>query len=91
MAAKGGQVLMFGVGKPDQTFEINTYEIFQKQLTIQGSFINPFAFEDSIALLQSGNIEAESLISHELSLEEVEDCLEGKIENVNKAVVKVSD
>ncbi|HCH60668.1 MAG TPA: alcohol dehydrogenase, partial [Leuconostoc lactis] len=42
-AARGGQVLMFGVGGPDDTFEMNTYEVFQKQLTIQGSFINPNA------------------------------------------------
>ncbi|MRG76134.1 hypothetical protein GIX79_10480 [Lactobacillus reuteri] len=27
---------------------------FQKQLTIQGAFINPYTFEDSIALLSSG-------------------------------------
>ncbi|WP_144442049.1 zinc-binding dehydrogenase, partial [Oenococcus oeni] len=48
---KGAQVLMFGVGKPNQEFKMNTYEVYQKQLTIQGSFINPNAFEDSLALL----------------------------------------
>lgn len=88
-AARGGQVLMFGVGGPDDTFEMNTYEVFQKQLTIQGSFINPNAFEDSLALLASGNLDVEPLISHELDYATVEDFLNGKLGVVSKAVVKV--
>lgn len=86
---KGAQVLMFGVGKPDQHFQMNTYEVYQKQLTIQGSFINPNAFEDSIALLASGKIDVEPLISHELHLEQVADVLEDKVPDVSKAVVKI--
>ncbi|GAX02600.1 alcohol dehydrogenase [Secundilactobacillus pentosiphilus] len=86
---KGAQVLMFGVGKPDQHFQMNTYEVYQKQLTIQGSFINPRSFEDSIALLASGKVNVEPLISHELGLEQVADVLEGKVAGVSKAVVKI--
>ncbi|GEP25209.1 MAG: zinc-dependent alcohol dehydrogenase family protein [Lentilactobacillus diolivorans] len=88
---KGGQVLMFGVGSPDAHFEMNTYEVYQKQLTIQGSFINPNAFEDSIALLQSGKLDVDSLISHEFNLDEVENFLQGNVKGVSKAVVKVGD
>lgn len=88
---KGAQVLMFGVGKPTQKFSMNTYEVFQKQLTIQGSFINPYSFKDSLAMLSSGKLNVEDLISHVLTLEEVEDFLTGKITNVSKAVVKVGD
>lgn len=88
-AARGGQVLMFGVGGPDDTFEMNTYEVFQKQLTIQGSFINPNAFEDSLALLSSGKVDVEPLISHELDYATVEDFLNGKLGVVSKTVVKV--
>ncbi|MFD1393183.1 zinc-dependent alcohol dehydrogenase family protein [Lacticaseibacillus jixianensis] len=86
---KGAQVLMFGVGHPDAHFEMNTYEIYQKQLTIQGSFINPHAFEDSIALLASGKVNVDPLISHELTLDQVEPVLQGKVAGVSKAVVKV--
>ncbi len=87
---KGAQVLMFGVGKPNQHFQMNTYEVYQKQLTIQGSFINPNAFEDAIALLASGKVDVLPLISHELEFSQVADVLEGKVPNVSKAVVKVS-
>lgn len=87
---KGAQVLMFGVGKPNQYFQMNTYEVYQKQLTIQGSFINPNAFEDAIALLASGKVNPLPLISHELELTQVADVLEDKVPDVSKAVVKVS-
>ncbi|WP_143809593.1 zinc-binding dehydrogenase, partial [Oenococcus oeni] len=86
---KGAQVLMFGVGKPNQEFKMNTYEVYQKQLTVQGSFINPNAFEDSLALLSSGKLDVLSLISNEPSLDKVSDYLDGSVKNVSKAVVKV--
>ncbi|MGO3469316.1 MAG: zinc-dependent alcohol dehydrogenase family protein [Weissella hellenica] len=89
-AARGAQVLMFGVGGPDAKFEMNTYDIFQKQLTIQGSFINPNSFEDSLALLSSGKLNVEPLMSHELDYKTVDDFVNGKLGVVSKAVVKVN-
>lgn len=89
-AARGGQVLMFGVGNPDSTFKVNTYKVFQKQLKIQGTFINPYTFEDSIALLQSGAVDPLPLISHVLDFEHVEDFVSGKLKGVSKAIVKVA-
>ncbi|KRL16331.1 threonine dehydrogenase related Zn-dependent dehydrogenase [Levilactobacillus zymae DSM 19395] len=88
---KGAQVLMFGVGKPDQHFSMNTYEVYQKQLTIQGSFINPYAFKDAIALLASGEVNVDPLISHVVGLDEVEGVLNGDVKGVSKAVVKVTE
>ena len=52
-------------------FEMNTYDIYKKQLTIQGSFINPLTFKDAISLLESGKMNVAPLISHELGLEAV--------------------
>ena len=89
-AARGGQVLMFGVGNPDSTFKVNTYKVFQKQLKIQGTFINPYTFEDSIALLQSGAVDPLPLISHVLDFDHVEDFVSGKLKGVSKAIVKVA-
>lgn len=88
-AARGAQVLMFGVGNPDDKFSVNTYDVFQKQLTIQGAFINPYTFEDSIALLASGKVDPLLLFSHELEFTQVEDFVSGKLGKVSKAIVKV--
>ncbi|QLL69087.1 zinc-dependent alcohol dehydrogenase family protein [Lactobacillus sp. 3B(2020)] len=89
-ARRGGQVLMFGVGNPDSTFKVNTYKVYQKQLHIQGSFINPYTFEDSIALLQSGDVDPLPLISNILDFAHVEDFVSGKLGNISKAIVKVA-
>lgn len=89
-AVRGGQVSMFGVGNPDDKFSINSYEVFQKQLKIQGAFINPYCFEDSIALMASGKVDVLPLLSHEFDVKEVDDFVNGRIKNVSKAVVKLA-
>lgn len=89
-AGKGGQVLMFGVANPTDTFALNSYEVFQKELDIKGSFINPYVFEDSIALLASGKVNVEMLISDEITLDQVADDLAGNFDHpINKAVVNI--
>ena len=90
-AKKGAQVLMFGVGPQEAHFEMNTYDIYKKQLTIQGSFINPLTFRDAISLVSAGKMNIGGLISHELGLDEVQDFLDGKIKGVSKAVVKIGE
>ncbi|MDU5750954.1 MAG: zinc-dependent alcohol dehydrogenase family protein [Limosilactobacillus fermentum] len=89
-ARRGGQVLMFGVGNPSSTFNVNTYKVYQRQLTIQGSFINPYTFEDSVALLQSGDVDPLPLISNVLDFAHVEDFVSDKLGNISKAIVKVA-
>ena len=63
---------MFGVGPQEAHFEMNTYDIYKKQLTIQGSFINPLTFRDAISLVSAGKMNIGGLISHELGLDEVQ-------------------
>ncbi len=82
---------MFGVGAPDQKFSMNTYEVFQKQLTIKGAFINPNSFEGAIALLQSGKVDVNKIIDNVISLEDVESVLNGTSNLKGKSVVKISD
>lgn len=81
---------MFGVGPQEAHFEMNTYDIYKKQLTIQAPS-STLTFKDAISLLESGKMNVAPLISHELGLEEVQDFLDGKIQGVSKAVVKVGE
>jgi len=74
-ADKGAQVLLFGVPGPNEVVEIAPFEIFSKELTIFGSFINPFTLDEAIQLLNSGVVNIEPLISHRIRLDEVQDVL----------------
>ncbi|THE13935.1 theronine dehydrogenase [Bacillus timonensis] len=71
MARKGGSVLLFGVSAPDTKIEVNPYEIFSKELTIKGSFINPHTHEQAIALVEQGKIQIKPLLSHRFTMEEL--------------------
>lgn len=70
-AAKGGQVLLFGVSAPDTVINVSPFEIFSKELTIKGSFINPYTHEEAIALIAKKVVDVSSLISHHFTKEEL--------------------
>lgn len=74
-AGKGGQVLLFGVSSPEATVSIKPFEIFAKELVIQGSFINPCTHEEAISLIGKGTVQVQSLISHRFDLDEVPEAM----------------
>jgi 2-desacetyl-2-hydroxyethyl bacteriochlorophyllide A dehydrogenase len=63
-----GKLWLFGVVPPDQRTSFIPYDVFRKDLTIIGSFAVNRTFSESIALIQSGAIQVEPLISHRLPL-----------------------
>lgn len=87
-AKKGAQILLFGVANPNALIQISPYEIFQKELNIIGSFINPDTVCTAEKLLADRIIDVEGLISHKLSLEEVPNTLLNYPSlKINKAVI----
>ena len=65
-----GKVWVFGVVPPDQKATFFPYEVFRKDLSIIGSFAVNRTFPQSIALIQSGAVQVEPLISHRLPLKD---------------------
>lgn len=63
-----GKIWIFGVVPPEETISIVPYDVFRKDLTIIGSFAVCRTFYESIALIQSGAIQVEPLISHKLPI-----------------------
>ncbi len=74
-AGKGGQVLLFGVSSPETEIRVSPYEIFSKELTIKGSFINPHTHPEAIELIRKGVVNLSPLINHRIGLSEVPDVL----------------
>jgi len=71
LVGEGGRVLVFGVAPQDARVAVSPYGIYRKEMTITGSFTNPFSQHRALALLASGRVKVEELISHRLALEEV--------------------
>ncbi|MCA9884813.1 MAG: zinc-dependent alcohol dehydrogenase family protein [Anaerolineae bacterium] len=65
-----GKIWIFGVVPPEETISIVPYDVFRKDLSIIGSFAVCRTFHESIALIQSGTIKVEPLISHKLPITE---------------------
>lgn len=63
-----GKLWVFGVVPPGQRAAFIPYDVFRRDLTIIGSFAVNRTFHQSIALIESGAIQVEPLISHRLPL-----------------------
>ncbi|HHX66315.1 MAG TPA: zinc-dependent alcohol dehydrogenase family protein [Chloroflexi bacterium] len=75
-AARGGTVLWFGVTPPGQTVAVEPNLLFQKELTIRGALVNPYTHARALALLGSGQVRVEPLITRTIGLDELPDVLD---------------
>ncbi|UCH24286.1 MAG: zinc-dependent alcohol dehydrogenase family protein [Trueperaceae bacterium] len=65
-----GKVWLFGVCPPESKVAISPFDIFRKDLSLYGTYAVNRTFNESIALLESGAVQVEPLLSHTLPLEE---------------------
>ena len=66
----GGRILVFGVTPVGKTAQISPNDIYRRELTIVGSYINPHTFNRSIAMIGSGRIPLSGLDVRYFSLED---------------------
>ena len=71
VAAVGGRVVLFGMDSTARP-PIHQVEITEKSLSVLGSYITSFTFPEAIALLESGRLTLEPMISAVLPLAELE-------------------
>lgn len=74
-AGKKSVVMLFGLGSPNDEILVKPFELFKKEVTIKASFINPYTQSRALDILKSGKLDIKSLISHEISLEDLTEVL----------------
>ncbi len=72
----GGHVVVYGVYPTSARLNWSPYEIFQKQLTIVGSFAQTHCFDRALAHLESHKVKVDEMVTHEFALEEYSHALE---------------
>ena len=72
---RGGVVLLFGVSGPEAEARIRPYDIFLRELTLVGSFINPFTHQRAIEVLAAGKVNPSRIVSHRFPVEETAEAL----------------
>ena len=70
-AAPGGTILWFGVTPPGATIPVEPNLLFRKELSIVGARINPFTHGRALALLGSGQVRVDHLITRRVGLAEL--------------------
>lgn len=76
LARRGGRVLFFGVVPEGRMAAISPFDIYRKELTIMGSFVNPFTHSRAVQLLSEGVVNVENLVSHRFPVEDFAEALE---------------
>ncbi|WP_300758749.1 zinc-dependent alcohol dehydrogenase family protein [uncultured Brachyspira sp.] len=78
-AGKGAEVMLFGLTSPDDELKIKPFELFQREITIKTSFVNPYAFERVIHLLEANIINVSDIITDIIELENINDVFTKKL------------
>ncbi|GAP08557.1 MAG TPA: L-threonine 3-dehydrogenase [Anaerolinea thermolimosa] len=90
LARPGGRVLWFGVPPSGREMNLEPFKVFRKGLALYGSFTSLRNSYQAVALLQSGRLKVDDIISHRLPLEAfVHGCelIEQGAEGVKKVLV----
>lgn len=72
---RGSAVLLFSVPCPGTTHPLNLMDVYQKELTVLGSMINPDTHARAVALIASGRIRLDPVITHSFPLGQLREAI----------------
>ena len=75
VAKRGATVLLFSVPKAGSCHPLALEDVYQKELTIIGSMINPDTHGRAVDLINRGRIKLDDIITHSFPLERLEEAI----------------
>ncbi len=81
IAGKGAGILLFSVPETGAEFPLPLFDIYQKELKISGSFINPDTHLRAVKLINSRKLQIAPIITHKYCLEEVNRAIQMQMSN----------
>lgn len=72
----GGHIVVYGVYPASARLNWSPYEIFQKQLTIVGSFAQTHCFDRALSYLENHKVQVNEMVTHTFALAEYDQALE---------------
>ena len=76
LTRSGGTMMVYGVTESHETFPINAFDVFHREITIKGSFAEIDTFPATIAALSSGRLQTNGIITHRFKLDDYGKALE---------------
>ena len=86
-AGKWATVLLFSVPKVDATFDLPLFDVYKKELTIKGSFVNPDTHARAVALINSGKVDFGPIITHRFTLDQLPEAIAMQMSDASIKVV----
>jgi len=71
LAKRGGKVLIFGFAPEGQKASFIPFNVLSRELTILGSWVNPYSYSRALDILAAGKVNVKPLISNRLNLTEI--------------------
>jgi D-arabinitol dehydrogenase (NADP+) len=71
----GGTFMIYGMAGEDDRISLSPYEIFKRELTVRGSFAQTHNFDRALAVLRSGRVKTEGIVTHRFPLDAYGDAL----------------
>lgn len=72
IAGKGATVTLFGLTAPDEEMRLKPFALFEKELTLTSSFVNPHTFGRAVRILESGQVRTEDIITDVHPLKDIQ-------------------
>ena len=72
-ARPGGTVMWVGVAPPDAEVAVKPYDVFRRELTIRGTYTNPYVMDRTLAMLASGLLDWRAIVTHRFPLSDFEE------------------
>lgn len=73
---RGGKVLIFGVAGQREFLKISPFNIYYNEITLMGSFVNPYTNSRALELIANKRIDVKKIISHKFSLKDIHKAVE---------------
>lgn len=77
-ARKGATLVLFSVPKPEAQFPLPLFDVYKKELTIRGSFVNPDTHQRAVELINAGKVDFGPIITHRFPLSELSGAIEAQ-------------
>lgn len=72
LAGKTCTVMLFGLSAPDTEISLKPYQVFNSELTVTSSFINPYTFSRAVTVLAQKRVALDDIITDIVPLEDIE-------------------
>lgn len=71
IAGKAATVMMFGLTKPEAELKVKPFTVFQKEIVLKSSFINPYTQGRALNLINSKALDVSSMVAEVVPLEKL--------------------